>query len=509
MVSPKLLFILALLFLFSPLVVAIALALLWLDHAGFLLYGLIAFATSYIIGWRLLSRATRRQKRPYTPLGGEIAPEEFWGELEHRCWEGVVIRARSIELGDEKLSDVSEVQSLFLSLLTDVATSFFPLSTQPILEVKVEDLFLVIEHAAQELRTEYISQIPLHNLLTVNEILRAKRGWDTVQKLFDAYRAVRPMANPLSALIHEVRALLARGAITRVSDNTTHWFKARMVELVGKQLINLYSGNVIDRSKFTSYQAKLPTFEEGTPITIAVVGEVNAGKSSVINALFGSTRTPSYHLPETQGEIWLEKELEGVGKVVLVDSKGYGESKFEESKLQKLIFKSDAVLLVTAANAAARNNDLSVIRLLMSLPIKERPPFLVVLTKVDLMRPKRSWNPPYDLIEVSVNQSEENRQKATNIKEAVLEVARQFEIDSSLIVPVYTQSPDTSYNIDLLGVMLHDVLPEARRMVLRRLLAAYRDEHYWQELKDSIAKGGRLIIGAGAKGAARVLGHLG
>lgn len=509
MSRPKLFVVLSLLCFVLPLVLAVGVALLWLEEAGWLIPGLLLFAGLYICGWKFLSLATRRQRVSVTQLGGEIAPEEFWGDGEFQCWEKVIACSRSVELGDQRIDDLRAIQEIFLSLVTEIATASFPLSSQPLLEVKAEDLLLVIEQAAEELRVHYVSQIPLHNLLTLNEIVRAKRGWQNVQKLFDAYRAVRPVTNPVSAVIHEIRALLARGAITRVSDNTTRWFQARMIELVGKQLINLYRGSVVDRSKIEGYKDDAPLFDVSeTAITIAVIGEVNAGKSSVINALFGETVTPAYHLPETEGEIRLEKEIEGIGKVIIVDTKGYGDSGSTHG-LEKLLKRSDAVLLITPANAAARMNDLRIVQLLQSMPSRERPPLLVALTKIDLLRPKKSWNPPYELVELSMNSTDENRLKAGNIKEALMQVAYELQVSSSLIVPVYAKRVNESYNIDLLGVMLHDLLPEARRMVLRRLLAHYRDEQYWAELKQSIAKGGRMLIGLGAKGAARALGHLG
>jgi predicted GTPase len=138
--------------------------------------------------------------------------------------------------------------------------------------------------------------------------------------------------------------------------------------------------------------------------TIAVMGQVKAGKSSLINALIGDSVAQVGVLPETRLVQRYQYPIPGsTNFVTLLDTPGYDEADVSKKQLREIATASEAadlLLLVMAANVSARQADLAVIQQLDSYyrdrPHLKPPIIVAVLTHIDLLRPFREWNPPYD-----------------------------------------------------------------------------------------------------------------
>src|SRR5262249_19238362 len=105
-------------------------------------------------------------------------------------------------------------------------------------------------------------------------------------------------------------------------------------------------------------------------VTIALMGQVKAGKSSLINALLGEQRAKTDVLPTTREVTRYELKLEGIPtRLVLLDTVGYGHTGPKEDQLratQDAARQADLLLLVLHAKNPARQADLEMLQALQS-----------------------------------------------------------------------------------------------------------------------------------------------
>lgn len=141
-----------------------------------------------------------------------------------------------------------------------------------------------------------------------------------------------------------------------------------------------------------------------TEIVICVIGQSKAGKSSLINALLGEHEAVVDVVPRTSViRRHVVHRRQTRDSLVLIDTVGYATEGFQESQkaeLQEALRQSDLVLLVMNATNPAREPDVETLSQLSRWFHQRRDlkpvPILGVLTHIDLLRPPRQWQPPYD-----------------------------------------------------------------------------------------------------------------
>src|SRR5262249_7133926 len=142
------------------------------------------------------------------------------------------------------------------------------------------------------------------------------------------------------------------------------------------------------------------------PLRLLMLGQVKAGKSSLINALFGATYAATDVLPSTvQLTSYVLDRADLGGTLLISDMGGYEDPNVPRERLEEAWAesqRSDLLLLVISAVNAAHEPDQ---RLLSQLrahfatqPALRPPPVVIVLTHIDLLRPHREWNPPYNIV---------------------------------------------------------------------------------------------------------------
>lgn len=131
-------------------------------------------------------------------------------------------------------------------------------------------------------------------------------------------------------------------------------------------------------------------------LSVSVMGQTGVGKTSLVNALFGSAFKVSSTRPETlEPQKWLEKMRDG-HKLEFWDLPGFGESHlsdgryFEEYKTK--MFESDIVIWAIHADSRSFKFDRRALEdLISSVPANERSrimnKIIFILTKVDLLAP--------------------------------------------------------------------------------------------------------------------------
>src|SRR5262249_22484315 len=137
--------------------------------------------------------------------------------------------------------------------------------------------------------------------------------------------------------------------------------------------------------------AEPPRSARPVGVTIAVIGQVKAGKSSLINALLGERKAQTDVLPLTTDVTRYDLVAPGVPThLVLLDTTGYGRAGAAADNLEETadaVQGSDLVLLVTHARNPARKADVDFFTRLrqwfVDRPHLRFPPAIVVLTHVD------------------------------------------------------------------------------------------------------------------------------
>jgi uncharacterized protein len=260
---------------------------------------------------------------------------------------------------------------------------------------------------------------------------------------------------------------------------------------VGRAAIDLYSGRLAlseEELRLAQERDRAPAAVAVAPVRILLVGQVNAGKSSLVNALALETRCAVGPLPTTARVAEYQLELEGRPAVSLVDIPGLADGFAQELRAQAE--RADLVLWVASATQPARSADrqaLDDLRSWARAQLARRPPRMVLaLTHIDELRPSVEWIPPYDLATPA-------GPKARNILAAI-----HSELPAGAIVPVAMPPDRKPYNLDALWARIAVELDDARLVQLDRLRIGGQRLSL-RELAHQLGQAGRFIMEGSAK----------
>jgi predicted GTPase len=239
-------------------------------------------------------------------------------------------------------------------------------------------------------------------------------------------------------------------------------------------------------------------------VRIFILGQVKAGKSSLVNALFGATHAATDVLPKTtQCTSYVLDRPELGGTIIVSDIGGYETP--NEERLAEIFAeaqRADLLLLVISASNAAREPDRRMLAQLHEYftahPELHPPPVVVVLTHIDVLRPHREWNPPYNIVSP-------NSAKANAIRAAVHAVSAELRLPPELLVPACLR-PERRYNVEeALVPLLVQLLPEAKRVLFLRSLKALRQQEDWELLGRQARAAGQFLLQLGGEVAKKSL----
>jgi predicted GTPase len=204
------------------------------------------------------------------------------------------------------------------------------------------------------------------------------------------------------------------------------------------------------------------------------MGQVKAGKSSLINAILGEQRANTHVLPETREVTRYDLRLDDT-RLEILDTTGYGHTGPREDQLQATMNaaqQADVLLLVLHARTGARQPDLLMLQSLRkwfdSRPDLKPPPIIAVLTHIDLLAPAMEWQPPYPW-------QQPTRVKEQQIAEAVVAVREQFADFVVGVVPVCVAEGRVYGVQEWLLPTVVELLDEARAVAMLRCLRAEKD----------------------------------
>jgi predicted GTPase len=449
---------------------------LWTLHWGYLAWWPMAacLALGYLLGWYW----QRKHLLLHQP---DFEPPPHWTERDARAWEMIEGRARAgADLPADRLADPAHYQATALEMARELAEFYHPGAADPLSGLTIPEVLAVIELAAHDLGELVEHYLPGGHLLTVADWRRAKQAVDWYQSANNIYWAIASLFYPLKTGARYAAAKVGLSSPWQMlQQHLLIWFYTAFVHRVGTYLIDLNSGRLrIGAARYRELVAArtAPVGDEVPVVTVTLLGQVKAGKSSLVNALLGEQRARTDVLPATAGVERYELQTPGIPtRLVLVDTVGYGHAGPKADQLpatHEAVQQSDLLLLVLHARNPARRADVALLDELRDWfaahPDLKRPPLVAVLTHADLLSPALEWSPPYAW-------QEGGRPKEENIRAAVAAAREQLGERVGALVPVCTAAGKV-WNVEegLLPAVM-ERLDEAHGVALLRCLRAEAD----------------------------------
>lgn len=493
----------ALALILSPLLVILALGIWWLWQSEVRWMWLVALAVLVATGYALQALLVKRNQQMLADAATD--PDPSWPQTADAAWAAVGEFAESLDPADWPLGDGSTMLKLGRSTLEIVAHQYHPHTERPLLELTLPHTLLIIERASRDLRKDISDHVPFSHRLTIGNMIRARNWSSAAEHVTDVYRAGRLVLNPIDGLLGEIRHQLLDRTAGKARTGLHQWLLRVYVRKVGFYAIDLYSGRLplddsdpVVRPTAASQTdlggarraAESAADAQTEPLRILIAGRRNAGKSSLINALFGKLTSPTDVLGDTTRAVFPHVlERDGLTRALVFDSPGIDSELFDAAALEAAAKQADLILWVCAVNRPDRQLDrerLDRLRSLQTAATRRPPALLVVASHIDLLRPIQEWQPPYDL-------AAGDSPKARNIRAASEAVAADLGVAVGQVIPVCL-APDRVYNVvdGLWAAMLeqHDTMLRSR--LVRCLDERRRDENWglvWKQLRSA----GRLL----------------
>lgn len=478
----------------------------------------VCFLAAYGLAWYWTRKGSLRSALPST--GPETAPG-YWTDRDREAWKLVEAHAASAEgLTAEQMADSNRYAADANELALKVARVYVPGAANPFGHLTLPEILAcgeLVSHDLNELVNEYV---PGSHLLTVNDWVRTRKYADQAAvwypRLRNAYWALSAVFNPVKT---GVQVLSTHAGLApmfeRVQHNVMIWFHVAYIHKLGRYLIELNSGRLrVGAKRYQELMARHadpgargegqevredePSHHPTTPppVTLAVVGPVKAGKSSLVNALLGEQLAASDVLPLTPGATKYTLREPGQPAFTLVDTAGYGNDGPTDADLAAALdaaAAADLLILATPANSAARKPEVDFLTKLRAAfaarPQLRMPPTLLALTKADQLSPKAEWNPPYDW-------RAGTRPKELTMRDAAAAAREQFGAMVGEAVPMCAAvGREWGVRDDLLAAVAGQ-LGDARGVGLLRALHAEAAADKWKRAGGQLLSAGKVLLGA-------------
>ncbi len=438
----------------APFLVLIILGSFWLVEHGWLLPFLVV-TTAVLATFRLITWAFSRRILP-TPTGQPVVggnPE--WSARERDAYLRLSAEVKA------KLTEPvpwSDLQQMALTILQRSAEEISG-GKKSALDFSIPEALLLADRIITRLRGDLRRYVPMADTVSISTLLwlwEKKLWFQRTAKVGQiGYRLYRGVTNPLAAILQEVQNLLMSPEMGNLQFAGQAMLQQIILEEVISAAIDLHAGYLrfteaelleIELAATEADLGRTPVAD--LPLRILVVGQISAGKTSLINALAEESLGETDITPTTKG-LTTHKVGLGEADLTFVDSAGIDGSRAVEDHLLAELLQADLIIWAIRANRPARAPDAALlIRLRQSCDqaFRRRPPIVIALTGVDLML--RGWPFAENLLPKS----------AMSLLGEVIAACSQ-ELDEPCVVPVCLAEP--GWNLDALESVILSYAPEA------------------------------------------------
>ncbi len=475
-------------------------------HSGHLLWLSWTLPLCWGLAWFLFRRA--RQSAVALPHFGARAQ---WTPQDKAA--ATIVEAEQKNIGDQattdQLTDLRFFRERTLDLATKLAKHYHPKAVEPLNALSVVEIFAVVRLVSEDLEEWFLQNVPGSHLISVGQwrMLAQAPGWWKAAS--DTVWIASIVLNPFSLIRYAASKAFVDPMTKQIQSNLFGAFCMLYIRQVGFYLIELNSGRLrggsaryrraMDHLQDRTYEARTttePHDPEPVTVTIAIVGQVKAGKSSLVNSLLGEQRAAVDVLPLTRDVARYELRLEETNdRLVLLDTPGYSDVGATPAQLaasREAVRHADLILLVMDARSPAKLADANVLTELNSWFREQHrlkpPPMVGIVSKIDGLSPIMEWSPPYNLEQPS-------SPKEQAIRDAVEYASQAVGGGLAAIVPVCTdRERGRVFGIEewlLPTISLH--LDEARACSLVRSLHHDHDRlKAWQVFSQLVQAGQRI-----------------
>jgi len=483
----------------------------WLTTAWVPMF--VCFGLSYFLAWRWTGR-----KGLLPDTGG--SPPNYWTDRDKTAWDKVQAKAKGYEaVTPELLADPRHYSELALDLAEQVATVYSPGGKTPFDHLTIPEVLACVELAAADLDELVKKYVPGSHMLRIRDFQQARKAADLYKVGQNVYWGAAAIFNPIEVGLRWAASRYALGGmLDKLQGNILLWFHTAFVQQFGRHLIEMNSGRLkvgVKRYRQILLSSQEPpTQPDGAPpgptsdgvptvpvpppakpIGIAVLGQVKAGKSSLVNALLGKQAATVDTLPVAHVGTRYDLTLAGNQPVRVLDTAGYGQDGANEAEFAAAAAAAtdaDLILFVTPANNPGRVADLDLLDRLKAWfaarPQLKLPAVVAVVNQIDLLSPKAEWSPPY-------NWQTGTRPKELNIRDCLVAVREQLGGRAVEAVPVCARQGETFGITEGLVPVIALQLDDARGSAVLKAFDAEAAADQYQRLGRQLLEGGRKVLG--------------
>ncbi len=453
-----------------PLIILSVLGIFTLVGLG-LFIPLLLISSIFLFSIALIFTLRRKKKAIAEEPVQDPMPREDWSSKDDRIWKLALERVNSGQLYKIEWSRMSNAM---MDQLSFVALHYHGEGIDAEYKTTFPELLLMIEICAREYRALVLGNVPFSQDIKLSHIKLLYDNKENIElgrkiSLF-AWRFIRAIKDPVGSIAKELSSAANNSSLSGIADHMENNLKRMLLQEVIRVAIDLYSGRLrLSDEELGSYQSEMADAVELTnarPLTIAVIGQVNSGKSSLINSLAGKCISGADVIPcsdrVTRHRLKLREEIE----VDLLDTPGIDGDQATSKILLDTSTNADLVLWLSQANQPAKALDAELIikwkEYFVAHTERRVPPLILVTTHNDLLARDEGWNPPYDL-------NDDDDPKVKIMLEAVKYTCESLGLDADYsVVPICLAPDKDEYNLQTLLDCIIGISEEARASQLNR-----------------------------------------